>query len=540
MARKSRKHINDDTAFAEITSTSICYNAAAYVRLSKDDTKKRGDSIENQRNIIENYVAINSDIFIKEVYVDNDQTGINFERPAFQRMLADVHNGKINCIIVKDLSRFGRNAIDGGYYLEKLLPELKIRFIAITDQYDSNNPENTLLLPLMNIINESYSLDISRKMKAVNQQNINDGRFIGRIAPYGYMKAPDDCHKLMPDPESAPVVKQIYKWALENVSNTEIARRLSSKKIMTPAYFNFYKGYEKKDKSFSPYWQSARVAIILSERVYVGDMVQGKSKTARGKTVLTDPSEWICVPNTHEPIITHEMFDEVQHMRKDKQKRDKAYKKNVKPYTPNIFKGKVFCYHCGYHMRRSREKSEIYKFRCDSKAIYGNNACIAVSVLETDVIDNIIKTIFKDSKMIHGRYSDLIEKSVHSNNAENDIEMKIKDVERELNNKSRYLKGLYENMINELITPDEFAQMKSDYEKDIEELYEKANVLRSIKFKLSEEKATYGGYSETVSNVLRKKRLSNDVINSLIDKIIVKQDKSFEVIYYYNEEREVS
>ena len=199
MARKSRKQ--PDVAVAPPVSIKIMYNAAVYVRLSADVKRKRSDSLETQKNIIENFIAASPDIQVAGFYSDNYSTGTNFDRPAFQKMLADVESGKINCIIVKDLTRFGRNAIDAGYYLEKYLPSLNVRFIAITDNYDSINGDGGIILPLKNVIAESYALDISRKCRAVQRQNIKDGRFVGRMAPYGLALDPKDCHKLIVDDE---------------------------------------------------------------------------------------------------------------------------------------------------------------------------------------------------------------------------------------------------------------------------------------------------------------------------------------------------
>jgi DNA invertase Pin-like site-specific DNA recombinase len=240
MARKSHKNL--DTATVEIQFSPAVYNAAAYVRLSSDAAKKRGDSLETQRNIIENYVAASPDIRIAEVYEDNAKTGTNFERAGFQKMLADCESGKINCILVKDLTRFGRNAIDAGYYLEKYLPSLGVRFIAVTDGFDTNESDGGILLPLKNVISEAYALDISRKCKSVQRQNIADGRFVGRMAPYGYAKSPLDCHKLIVDSDAAPIVRQIFAWAHSGASVGEVTRRLNEASVLTPSRYKLEKG----------------------------------------------------------------------------------------------------------------------------------------------------------------------------------------------------------------------------------------------------------------------------------------------------------
>ncbi|MCL2672665.1 MAG: recombinase family protein, partial [Clostridiales bacterium] len=209
MARKSRKQLDaasvSEQQQQEQAQHNTTCNAAAYVRLSRDDSK-RGDSLETQQDIIENFIAASPDIRLVELYSDNKTTGTNFDRPDFQRMIADAECGRINCIIVKDLTRFGRNAIDAGYYIEQLLPAMRVRFIAITDSYDSIKDDGNSQLPLKNMIAETYARDISRKCRSVQRQNIADGRFVGRMAPYGYSKHPNDCRRLVVDEEAAAIV----------------------------------------------------------------------------------------------------------------------------------------------------------------------------------------------------------------------------------------------------------------------------------------------------------------------------------------------
>ena len=234
MARKSRKNI--ETATNETVSQSIVYNAAGYIRLSVEDNKKRGDSVDTQKSILQNFITLNPDIKLHDFYIDNGTSGSTFTRPAFQKMLADAESGVINCIIVKDLSRLGRNAIDTGYYIEKYLPSLKCRFIAVNDDFDTNSDMKNgtdIILPLKNIINEAYALDIGRKIKSQQRQAMKSGEYVGARPPYGYLKAPDNCHKLIIDPVAAPVVQRIMSAFSHSTlmplsfarSNTTVAHR---------------------------------------------------------------------------------------------------------------------------------------------------------------------------------------------------------------------------------------------------------------------------------------------------------------------------
>ena len=218
MARKSRKNVVA-VQKPKVVDVKI-WRAALYIRLSVEFNGKRGDSLETQRQIMEAYIALCPDIEIVEIYTDNGITGRTFERGAFQRMLCDVEAGKIDCIVVKDLSRLGRNTIDSGYYIEKYFPLHGVRFIAVNDQFDSTDPENNgnhLIVPLKNMINEAYAADISKKVRSQLRQSMHDGEFVGARPPYGYRKDPDNCHRLLVNEDTAPAVRQIFQWIADGV-----------------------------------------------------------------------------------------------------------------------------------------------------------------------------------------------------------------------------------------------------------------------------------------------------------------------------------
>ena len=534
MARKSRKNL-DNAALTQI-GAPIVYNAAAYTRLSSDDTKKRGDSLETQRNIIENYVATTPGIRIVEVYSDNNRTGTNFERPGFQRMMADIESGVINCIIVKDLTRFGRNAIDSGYYLEKYLPTRGVRFIAVTDSYDSNEPEHGLLLPIKNIISESYALDIGRKVKAVHQQNIADGRYVGRLAPYGYLKSPDNCHKLVVDEETAPIVRQIFSLALEGYSVHEITHWLIDAGAVTPHRRNFARGYVK-DETISgiSYWRSSSVRTILSDRVYLGYMVQGKSRTFNGRQVLVDPSEWICIPNTHEAIISNDDFIEVQALRQVVY--DQAKEINKTPYSENLLKGKVYCEVCGRLLHRKRQnKDGTYWLRCTSQLNYGDDACCIVSVKEAEVFSSIMETLRKESPEVIDRFSDMKAKVAVISGVDGTAEAELRKIESELRTTEQFKKSLYENLVKGNLTQDEYATLKGAYEAKIEELNERAAQVRSQRSMKAHETSEYGEYASAVTAAITGGALTRELADALIEKVVVRKDKSFEVSYRFDGE----
>lgn len=315
MARKSRKQ----TA-APMPAPSLYVHVALYIRLSVEDNKKRGCSVENQKLVLNDFLSDKPDFVVYDTYIDNGATGTNFHRPGFQQMLSDIEAGHINCVIVKDLSRLGRNSIDTGYYIEQYFHAHNVRFIAVTDQFDtadSGNLHGGIMLPLKNMINEAYALDIGRKIKAQARQAMKDGDYIGARAPYGYRKDPDNCHKLLIDENTAPVVKQIFEWAHEHVALNRIVRNLNEMGIPAPSHYKKTTGEITSPGLIgSGKWQTRTVMKILESEVYTGDLVQGKTKIVDHQQVKAGEDNLIIAKCTHEPIISHELFNAVQEYRK--------------------------------------------------------------------------------------------------------------------------------------------------------------------------------------------------------------------------------
>ena len=294
------------------------YKAISYTRLSYTNEKdNESNSISNQKSLIREFVKKHSDIEIVSEKVDDGYTGVLFERPAFQEMLQDIETGKIQCFIVKDLSRLGRNYIDTGYYIQSYFPAYKVRFIALNENFDTEKEDsNNILLPVLNMINESYALDTSKKIKEQATRDRKAGKFIGARPPYGYKKSPDDCHKLMVDEETAPIVKQIFQWVLEDVSLEKIALMLNEAGVLTPSFYSKEKGLISNKKLIGQsYWNTFTIIHIIENETYTGDMVQGKSTKIGKKQVRTDKKDWIIVKNTHEAIISKETFEKVQQCR---------------------------------------------------------------------------------------------------------------------------------------------------------------------------------------------------------------------------------
>ena len=536
MARKSRK---ETSMVPTIQKQPVVYHAAAYIRLSSDAKRKPGDSLETQQDIIENFIATSPDIQLTEVYIDNQATGTNFDRPAFQRMFADVESGRINCIIVKDLSRFGRNAIDCGYYIEKQLPALGVRFIAVTDAFDSLEGDGGILLPLKNIIAESYALDISRKCRSVQRQNIQDGRFVGRMAPYGFAKSTEDCHRLVVDEEAAAIVRQIFGWAASGMGVGEIIRTLNEQSVLPPSHYKWEKGLITNKRLLGkPFWQKRTVMDILRDRVYVGDMAQGKTHTSGGKQNSIPREEWICVPNTHDAVVSQELFDRVQERLRHCSERDKAVRSTAVAYSPHLFRGRIFCAHCGHPMHRHRQnKDGTYWYRCESQWKYHKGACYQVSVKEEEIKTEVFALLRKHAEAILGGYVHRERMTPVKNAA---AETELAEINRELASSGHFLKSLYESLMGEIITANEFAAMKADYEGKIGALSKRADQLRAKRRERRNERESYQDFADAVSEALAESELTADTAQRLVERIHVRRDKSFEIVFRFRDEfREV-
>lgn len=295
------------------------YHAGGYARLSVEDSRKPGsDTIENQKELIRSYIENQTDMELRCIYCDNGQTGTDFERSEFERLMKDVRAGDIDCIVVKDLSRFGRNYRETGSYLERIFPFLGVRFVSVDDRFDTAAPGNTseaFMIPLKNIMNEMYSRDLSKKVGTAYAVRQRRGEFIGAWASYGYQKCADDPHRIEPDGETAPIVQEIFRMRLAGMSDQEIADSLNEKGVPSPSHYRYLKGFVKCERYTNILWQAQMVKKILHNKVYLGHMVQGRKHGSfyEGQRQKTLPeSEWIIVENTHEPIIEEEVFQAVQ------------------------------------------------------------------------------------------------------------------------------------------------------------------------------------------------------------------------------------
>ena len=537
MARKSRKQ-----PIPTVPAPALSIRVALYIRLSVEDNKKRGCSIENQKLVLNDFLADKPEFVVYDTYIDNGATGTNFHRVGFQQMLSDIEAGHINCVIVKDLSRLGRNSIDTGYYIEQYFYSHNVRFIAVTDQFDtadSGNLHGGIMLPLKNMINEAYALDIGRKIKAQARQAMKDGDYIGARAPYGYRKDPENCHKLLVDEATAPVVKRIFEWASDHVGLNRIARNLNELGIPAPSHYKQATGEITSPGLIgNGKWQTRTVMKILESEVYTGDLVQGKTKIVDHQQVRADKDNLIIAKGTHEPIISHELFEAVQEYRKEVWTESKSKPKN--PYTPNIFKGKVFCADCGRSLHRQRavrkKGPDIYWFHCLTNSRIAKDTCKGVMIQETELISTVTAILEKELSVALGMSLPLFQLEAKQKQGKDTLRAKMSVKRQEIEKKQRLIRGLYENFVQGILTSEEYFDMKADYEALISELSGEIEQLEIGMETLDDQLAKYKEMEQDAKTLAQDHALTSELIGRLIERIEIDHERNIHVSFYFKSE----
>ena len=473
---------------------------------------------------------------------DNGLSGTTFRRPAFQQMLSDIEAGHIDCVIVKDLSRLGRNFIDTSYYIEQYFSTHSVRFIAVTDQFDTADADNLhggIMLPLKNMINEAYALDIGRKIKAQQRQAMQDGEFVGARAPYGYRKDPGNCHKLLIDEDTAKVVRQIFTWAYERVGLNEITRRLNETGIPTPSHHKKKTGEISHENLIgNGKWQTRTVAKILSSEVYTGDLVQGKTKSIDHRQTKADEENYIRVSGTHEAIVSHEVFNAVQEYRRMVSEESKNRKINA--FTPNIFKGKVFCAHCGgslHRQRNTRKKGpDVYFFHCLSNSRIAKGSCEGVTIREKELISTVTAILEKELSVMLGSSLSLFQYEIRQKQERDRIKEQLSAKRRDMEQNRKLIRGLYEDYVQGIVTGEEYLSMKEDYEKRIAALSADIAALNNDNAALDEQLARYRSMEEDAHRLENDHTLTAELIERLIDRIEITHDHDIHVTFRFQSE----
>lgn len=537
MARKSRKQ-----RLAPMPAPSLYVYVALYIRLSVEDNKRRGCSVENQKLVLNDFLADKPDFVVYDTYIDNGATGTNFHRPGFQQMLSDIEAGHIDCVIVKDLSRLRRNSIDTGYYIEQYFHTHNVRFIAVTDQFDTADPgslHSGIMLPLKNMINEAYALDIGRKIKAQARQAMKDGDYIGARAPYGYRKDPDNCHKLLIDEDTAPVVRQIFEWAHGHVALNRIVRNLNEMGITAPSHYKKSTGEITSPGLIgSGKWQTRTVMKILESEVYTGDLVQGKTKIVDHQQVKAGKDNLIIARRTHEPIISYELFTAVQEYRKQICEESRAVPK--RPYTPNIFKGKVFCADCGRSLHRQRAERkkgpDVYWFHCLTNSRVAKDSCKGVMMQETELIATVTAILEKELSVALGMSLPLFQLEAKQKKDKDRLKTQMSARRQETEKKRRLIRGLYENFVQGILTNEEYFELKADYEESIRTLSGEIEALEKDMDALDSRLVRYRAMEKDAKSLTQDHALTAELIDRLIERIEIDHERNIHVTFRFKSE----
>ena len=517
------------------------FNVAIYIRLSREDgDKEESDSVGNQRKLLTEYVAKKDDFILYDVYVDDGYSGTNFNRPSFQRMIADIEDGKVNCVVVKDLSRFGRDYIDTGRYLERYFPELGVRFISVTDSIDSMKQAYDMLLPIKNIFNEQYARDISKKIQATVKSKQKAGEFIGAFTSYGYKKSPVDKNKLVIDDYAADVVRRIFSLYIQGYGKQRIAKLLNAEGILCPAEYKKVNGENYKNCNrleSTTYWSYSTINSILHREMYVGNMVQGtKHQRMRSKQKKMPKEEWIIVENTHEPIIDKATWEKAQSLL---QKRTRELDLET---NKNIFAGFVKCGDCGRamakNMWRRADGSKTYSLYCGTYKRNGKQYCtphtLPMAVLE-DIVLGDLKAIVDSVDNL----KELVQsQSFTASKVKRIADTELSKIKAELERVKRLKKSIYEDYREELISKEEFLSYREDYLKK-EELYSKQ--IEALEEKKKDNVTEDVFETPWLKRLLELKdieTLDRDIVVEMISEIKVYENRKIKITYNFGNELE--
>ena len=551
MPRISRK----SGAAVSVSSASdreILYRAAIYARLSVEDNGKNSDSIESQIEYLERYIAADPVMEQTAVFIDNGYTGTNFERPEFQRMIEAVQKGSINCIVVKDLSRLGRNYVETGEFLEKVCPFLGVRFIAVNDGYDSEATTNNtqLAASLSNIINDFYARDISRKVTSALRTKMEKGEYIGSWEKYGYLKDPADKNKLILNPETAPVVQQIYLWRSEGMSYSAINRKLNELGVPSPGQYKADRGIvtNNNQKSRRILWNRHIITDILQDICYLGHMAQRKNTQCLYAGLSYRPVEqqdWIVVENTHPAIIDQQLFERVQVINRASAAKTKAHSGQYDhlPKEKNIYKDKLVCADCGarlkLHRSISRNKDKVYfTFNCPTYGEHGTTGCTSRMKRKADLDEAVFQSIraqmdlFIDTARIIQSLSAQRQKMKNEPAGKNQkagLQLKIKNLRSSI-------ATLYVDMKDGLLTDEEYRMQKEKYQLEITRLESELYQLTRDEVKAGKQLVQTKQWAAIVKKYSDADQLSEELLNACVERIRVHADGSLEITFNYMDE----
>lgn len=508
------------------------YSVALYMRLSRDD-ENYGDSvsIETQRTILQQY-AREQGLCVYSEYVDDGWSGTNFERPSFKRMMEDVDSGRVNCIITKDLSRFGREHVMMDYYLEFVFPEKQIRYIAVAENEDTEKGLSDFV-PFKNLFNEWFAKDTSRKVKTALHAKFAAGQKICTYAPLGYVKHPEIKNSIVIDPETSWIIEKIFKLAMHGSGAAKIAKTLIAEKVPTAGYLNYtrygtfaniYSG-APEEKSYA--WTIAQVKSILKDETYIGNSVHNKQTNISYKNkrrVRKPQDEWFRVENTHEGIISKDVFEQVQGQ-------ITARRRQMKTATTQIFAGLVKCANCGWALSfatNKQSKNPYSYYNCTNYRQYGKRMgrCTSHYIRYDTLYTYVLARLQYWIRKAHTDEEQLLNRLLKTGGKEKAAVLKnqtaeLAKAEKRKSEVDRLFSKMYEDYATEKITEYNFNMLSQKYQSEQQELISKIEKLKS---KLTVEKQTENDadkWIELIKQYTSPTELTAELLNALIEKIVV-------------------
>ena len=555
------KKVRSDTMKNEYSKKeSRHFYAAMYLRLSREDSdvgttadtgssgnaeatfRAESNSIGSQRELIRSFIREQEDIELFDCYADDNYSGSNFERPEFKRMISDIRAGRVNCVIVKDLSRFGRDYIETGRYLDQVFPALGVRFIALADRYDSFSAdagERNIVLPVKNFINDSYCRDISTKVKSQLAIKRRKGECLAAFAVYGYRKSAEDRNRLLVDDYAAGIVRRIFAWKIEGMAVSAIAEKLNGLHILSPKEYkkslglNYRGGFTRGSDSR---WSSPSVRRILTNEVYLGHLVQGRTERVNYKVkkcVEKPKEEWIRVENTHEPIISADDFTIVQNLLKA-DGRISPEKKEISP-----FMGLLFCGDCREQMvrrvNRYKGTEKVY-YICSTKN--RGEGCSRHSIEET-VLKELTGTAIR-------RYANdfLDQERLFAQAKEREANLQAvisynKEIARLKKEQDKYYSlcaGLYEDLGTGVITREEFERLHGEFQRKAKSLSASEEKQEQLVREMFKSGVLSAGRLASFKDSLELKEIDRHTLASLVKRIWVYEGKRIEIEFYFTDQ----
>lgn len=558
MARKKRLGVNavleQECAGFGLQEEQSIYQTAGYIRLSVEDSGKiDGYSLANQEKLVKDFIAEQQDMRLYRLYIDNGATGTVFERPAFDEMMQDMKDGKIDCIVVKDLSRLGRNYLEAGNYLEQIFPFFRVRFISITDGYDSNSPDVTdesLIIPLKNIINEGYAKDISQKITTSFEARKKQGQFMGKYPVYGYLKDPENKNHLIVNPETSGIVKRIFQMRDSGMALGAIASQLNEEGIPSPARYLWLKGLSKEERHKDSYWDRTNVKRLLTNKMYLGMLVYGKERTSFAKGIKRQrvpESEWKYVPNAHEAIIDQELFDSVQR-KLEGAKQDFLNMTGInEDYQPeNLFRGRIHCSDCGRAMKMTKfvatrkdgsiDRYAVYEC-CRRKQLY-DLSCPQRSIRKAIVDKTVEEAIrfhirtFLDTEQVIAK----LNRSPKGRAAASNIQNRIREKQRRITKIERLSTGIYEDYREGILDEGEYLAIRRQYGAEKEELLKEVDALMLAETEHEADYHSTGSLADIVRKYAEFQELNREIVEAFIVDIQVHTDSHLAITFAFEDE----